>query len=167
MEIDNQWYQRPAGVPDHAAAGGVVARLDSGGEILIALAREEGHDTPVLPKGHLRPGEEPEAAARREIAEETGVADLELLADMGVRERLNFKRTEWKTTHYYLYGARGEASAPADPKHPPPLWVPLDQVPELFWPEQGHLVAEWRGQIRALVTAWSGGGGAGQGEAGE
>jgi len=158
MAIDDTWYVRPEEVGEHVAAGGVVARLDSGGVIVIALAWEKGHDTPVLPKGHLRSGEEPEAAARREIAEETGVVDLELLANMGVRERLNFQRTEWKTTHYYLYGARGQASAPADPKHPPPLWVPLDEVPELFWPEQKELVATWREEIRALVVAWARGG---------
>ena len=36
-----------------------------------------------LPKGHVEPGEAPREAALREVREEAGYADLEIVADLG------------------------------------------------------------------------------------
>ncbi|MFN7915344.1 MAG: NUDIX domain-containing protein [Vicinamibacterales bacterium] len=54
-------------------AGGVVVReRDGRAECLLVRALPPPHDW-VLPKGHIDPGERPEACARREVAEEAGV----------------------------------------------------------------------------------------------
>ena len=38
-----------------------------------------------IPKGHIEPGESAEQAALREVTEETGYSDLEVLADLGTQ----------------------------------------------------------------------------------
>lgn len=55
------------------SAGIVVARATQHGERVLVLRAYKNWD---LPKGLVEPGEEPRAAAIRETAEETGIADL-------------------------------------------------------------------------------------------
>jgi 8-oxo-dGTP pyrophosphatase MutT (NUDIX family) len=55
------------------SAGGVIYRNGAGG-IEVALIATGGGQRWGLPKGHVRRGESAEAAAVREIAEETGLA---------------------------------------------------------------------------------------------
>jgi 8-oxo-dGTP pyrophosphatase MutT (NUDIX family) len=57
----------------YSHAGGVVARtVDGEREYLLVEARRSRGEW-VLPKGHIEPGETPEAAAVREVQEEAGV----------------------------------------------------------------------------------------------
>lgn len=66
-------------VPDYV---GVVARTAAGRLLLVQQYRPVvGRVTVELPSGHVDPGEAPEAAARRELFEETGAtaSDIELL----------------------------------------------------------------------------------------
>lgn len=61
----------PEPLPTHA--GGVVARRE-GGRLRFLLVRARRDPTQwVFPKGHVEPGETPEAAAVREVREEAGV----------------------------------------------------------------------------------------------
>lgn len=53
-------------------AGGVVFRSHNGEFLYLVVSSSDGQNW-VLPKGHIEPGESPEAAAVREIAEEAGV----------------------------------------------------------------------------------------------
>lgn len=62
------------------AAGGVVRRSRDGRALLIH-EKKEGRWT--LPKGHVEAGETLAETALREIAEETGLRDLQLVADLG------------------------------------------------------------------------------------
>lgn len=50
MKIDHTWYQRPAHVPEHESAGGIVVRI-ANGKIYFACAGETGLTAYVLPKG--------------------------------------------------------------------------------------------------------------------
>jgi len=149
--IDGSWYIRPDGVEESVAAGGVVARV-SGSQILIAVAKEKDHPTGVLPKGHVEAGEEIEAAARREIAEEVGVERLDLIVKLDVKARLDFDKTEWKLTHYFLYATDQIDVKPLEVDvHTEMEWVPLDPVPDLFWPEQAELIRENMKEIKSSL----------------
>lgn len=55
------------------AAGGVVTRTTSEGDLEVLVVHRPRYDDWSLPKGKLDPGESFEAAAIREVAEETGV----------------------------------------------------------------------------------------------
>src|SRR3989441_5545087 len=57
------------------SAGGVVFRRGPDGEPRFLLIRDSYRNW-GFPKGHLEPGEPPADAARREVAEETGLKDL-------------------------------------------------------------------------------------------
>lgn len=68
------------------AAGGVV--VDPRGPRVLLLRRAgrqgpDGRPEVRLPKGHIEPGESRLQAARREVAEEAGLGDLQMVADLG------------------------------------------------------------------------------------
>src|SRR5258707_6017003 len=64
------------------SAGGVV--INGEGKVLVVSQ----HGTSwSLPKGHIDPGENALAAAKREIYEESGIRDLEFIRDLGSYER--------------------------------------------------------------------------------
>ncbi|MEQ1788058.1 MAG: NUDIX hydrolase [Acidimicrobiales bacterium] len=55
------------------AAGGVVWRRDSDGALQVLIVHRDRYDDWSFPKGKLDRGETHEAAAQREVAEETGL----------------------------------------------------------------------------------------------
>jgi ADP-ribose pyrophosphatase YjhB (NUDIX family) len=57
-------------MPHEHSAGGVI--FEDGRVLLILVQNLEGKQVWTFPKGHLEPGETAEAAAVREVAEETG-----------------------------------------------------------------------------------------------
>jgi bis(5'-nucleosidyl)-tetraphosphatase len=150
--IDESWYRRPAGMPEHVAAGGVVVRVDNR-RLYVALVGEDEFSTYILPKGHVEEGENLEEAARREIAEESGLRDLRPLAELGVRERMDFAKKGWKKTHYFLFLTGQTVGVPSDSKHRYRLaWFPLDEPLPLLWPEQKELIEANRERIEELVA---------------
>ncbi len=65
----------------YQSAGGVV--VNSAGQVLLIERVINGLHEIRLPKGHIDPGETPEAAAQREVCEETGYCDVQILHDLG------------------------------------------------------------------------------------
>jgi 8-oxo-dGTP pyrophosphatase MutT (NUDIX family) len=88
-------------------AGGIV--LGDGGT--IALVQHKDNIVWLFPKGHVDGGETDEEAARREIAEETGITELELLDDLGTYERPRMYKdnsdheNEIAVIHMFLFAA--------------------------------------------------------------
>jgi 8-oxo-dGTP pyrophosphatase MutT (NUDIX family) len=70
---DHRPYRPGQPIVPEIAAGAVVVR---GRELLVLHLL--GEDRWCLPKGHVDPGESLEAAARREVREETGLSDVAL-----------------------------------------------------------------------------------------
>jgi 8-oxo-dGTP pyrophosphatase MutT (NUDIX family) len=90
----------------HTVAGGVV--MDAAGRVLVLVRDIERGGRVVhevrLPKGHLDPGETDEQAAVREVGEESGYWEAEIVADLGwERSEFEFRdRHHVRDEHYFL-----------------------------------------------------------------
>ena len=102
------------------SAGGVVYRRfpsdDPAGDVRILLLQHETGKW-MLPKGTIEAGETPEAVALREVAEEAGLHNVRIVADLGEERYMFYWKTEDtyydKTVHYYLMEfLGGEEAAP-------------------------------------------------------
>lgn len=63
-------------------AGGIVFRRDKKGDVEILLIQDH-KDRWTIPKGHIEEGETAQEAARREIGEEAGLHDIDMLGWLG------------------------------------------------------------------------------------
>lgn len=59
---------------DETSAGGVVIRIADGHPLYLLI--RDSYQNWGFPKGHIEDGEAPEAAAIREVLEETGIGDV-------------------------------------------------------------------------------------------
>lgn len=66
--------RRRAGAREEISAGGVVYRVTAEGPVVLLI--RDGYRNWGFPKGHLEGDEGAESAARREVAEETGLAEV-------------------------------------------------------------------------------------------
>jgi ADP-ribose pyrophosphatase YjhB (NUDIX family) len=119
------------------SAGGVVT--NSEGEVLVVSQ----HGTSwSLPKGHIDPGEDAVAAAKREIYEESGVRDLEFIRELGTYERHKIgvngddDRSELKVITMFLFKTKEKLLKPVDPDNPEAKWVEKSKVPLLLTHEK-------------------------------
>ena len=119
------------------SAGGVV--INKMGQVLVVSQLGNSWS---LPKGHIDAGEEPVAAAKREICEETGIRQLEFIKALGNYGRYRIGLTkkedtsEFKTIHMFLFRTNEERLAPQDPKHPEAKWIDKDEVADLLTHEK-------------------------------
>ena len=83
------------------AAGGIVV-VDGK---FISIVR---HGIPDLPKGHIEKGETPEAAALREVEEETGIAKLQIVKALPSTWHCYLEHEVWtlKRTYWYLMSTK-------------------------------------------------------------
>ena len=111
------------------SAGGVV--LNRAGKVLVVNQRGSSWS---LPKGHLERGEEPLAAAMREIHEESGIGKLEYIRDLGRYNRYkigldgNDDTSERKTIIMFLFRTRRTKLSPVDAHNPEARWVDKKNV---------------------------------------
>jgi ADP-ribose pyrophosphatase YjhB (NUDIX family) len=95
-----------------------------------------------LPKGHIDPGEDALAAAKREIYEESGIRDLELVRELGTYERHKISwdgsddRSERKVITMFLFRTSEKTLKPVDPDNPEARWVEKSKVALLLTHEK-------------------------------
>lgn len=97
---------------NETSAGGVVFRAE-GAEPVYLLIRDSYRNW-GFPKGHLEEGEHPDAAALREVREETGLTKLELRSPIDTIDwHFRFRgRLIHKVCHFYLMESAHSATKP-------------------------------------------------------
>ena len=116
------------------SAGGVV--LNARGDVVVS---SQNGDSWSLPKGHIDSGETALQAAEREITEETGLAHITLVRELGTYERYRIGKygtgddeSELKRITMFLFRTEEENLAPSDPNNPEARWVPIEEVSALL-----------------------------------
>lgn len=132
------------------AAGGVVVNTE--GNILVV---SQNGDSWSLPKGHIDEGETALDAAKREILEESGVSELELVKELGTYERFRIGEngqgedtTELKKITLFLFKTRQQDLKPIDSHHPEAVWVEKEKVADLLThPKDKDFFLQIKGEI--------------------
>jgi 8-oxo-dGTP pyrophosphatase MutT (NUDIX family) len=125
------------------AAGAVVFRRSDRGIRLLVLRAYKNWD---FPKGMVEPGEDALAAARREVEEETGLADLDYPFGDEFRETAPYSVN--KVARYYLAETDAEkivlpvSPELGRPEHHEYRWVSFDEAEDLL-PPRLAIVLEW------------------------
>jgi ADP-ribose pyrophosphatase YjhB (NUDIX family) len=108
------------------SAGGIVIN-DKG---KVAIVSQHGISW-SLPKGTVDQGEEILEAAKREITEETGISDLNLIKSLGSFSRSGISRygnKYSKTIHIFLFKTNQKELHPIDPDNPEAIWLSKEEV---------------------------------------
>ena len=125
------------------AAGAVVFRRSERGIRVLILRAYNNWD---FPKGLVEPGEDELAAAKREVEEETGLADLEYPFGDEFKETVPYAGR--KVARYYLAETdKVELELPVSPElgrpeHHEYRWVSFEEAEDLL-PPRLAVVLEW------------------------
>lgn len=95
-----------------ATAGGIIFRHGKKGQIEILL-HQDPRDRWTIPKGHIEKGETARETAEREIKEETGLQEMEVLSWLG-KIHFRYRRQQslvLMTTQIYLVKAKGDTDS--------------------------------------------------------
>lgn len=115
------------------SSGGVV--VNDEGKVLVVNQKRTSWS---LPKGHIEKGEDDITAAKREIYEESGVRDLELIKKLGTYNRYKIgedgseDKSEYKEINMYLFRTNTVNSRPIDPENPEIRWLNKEKVADLL-----------------------------------
>jgi len=93
-------------------AGGIVFRRDEKNGIEILLI-QDAKDRWTIPKGHIEEGETAQQTAKREIGEEAGLKEVDVLGWLG-KIHFRYRRIDklvLMTTQIYLVRAKGDTDA--------------------------------------------------------
>lgn len=113
--------------------------MNDEGKVLVVSQRRTSWS---LPKGHIDPEEDAVTAARREIYEESGIHDLELIRELGTYERYKIgvdggdDRSERKEITMFLFRTSEKLLRPVDPDNPEARWVERSKVTPLLTHER-------------------------------
>jgi len=94
-------------------AGGIVFRHEKEGKGIEILLIQDAKDRWTIPKGHIEEGETAQQTARREIGEEAGLKEVDILGWLG-KIHFRYRRVDklvLMTTQIYLVRAKGDTNA--------------------------------------------------------
>ena len=120
-------FARPALTADVVA----VRPADTPDVLLIRRAHYPFAGQWALPGGFVDEGERPEDAARRELAEETGLKHRGLLSLVGVYGEPGRDPRGWTVSAVYLAVAEGAAEVAGGDDAAEARWFPGDRLPPL------------------------------------
>ena len=116
FERFKKYFKRPGAsiqeIVREPTAGGIVFRKNKQGEVEILLI-QDAKDRWTIPKGHIEEGETAQQTAKREIGEEAGLTDVEVLGWLG-KIHFRYRRVDrlvLMTTQIYLVRAKGDTNA--------------------------------------------------------
>lgn len=92
-------------------AGGIIFKHAKDSDEIEILLIQDTKGRWTIPKGHIEPGETAQQAARREIGEEVGLYDIEILGWLG-KIQFRYRRVDklvLMTTQIYLVRAGSDA----------------------------------------------------------
>jgi 8-oxo-dGTP diphosphatase len=121
--------------PELKAAGAVVWRVGSDGDIEVALIHRPRYDDWSFPKGKLLPGETLAEAAVREVGEETGFRCR--MGEVIGSHRYRDSRARWKEVTYWLMEWVEGLFDPSD-EVDRLRWVPLAEAELVLTYDRDH-----------------------------
>ena len=127
------------------AAGAVLWRR-AAGEVEVALIHRPKYDDWSFPKGKLDPGEAFEAAAQREVAEETGIV-VALGRELATMEYVD-RHGRPKVVRYWHMTPTGDVPWDANDEVDQVRWIPAAEAATLLTYEgDRQLLAEVAGEL--------------------
>ena len=136
------------------SAGGVVTRVTDGRTLILLIRDPYGHWG--FPKGHLERGERSESAALREVMEETGLRQVQLLASIAAIEwRFRFRRKliQKHCEFFLMESPAGETRPQKSEGITECRWVSPEEANELIGYENARGVLT---KAREMLTARAG-----------
>jgi ADP-ribose pyrophosphatase YjhB (NUDIX family) len=130
-------------VVHETTSGGIVFRKNKAGALEILLMKD-AKDRWTIPKGHVEPGEEPGATAEREIREETGLQDMDVLVWLG-KVNFRYRRAHTlvlMTMHIWLVEAQGDTDKLSPEEWLSDIkWLPaMEAVDKIAYDDIGKLI---------------------------
>ena len=138
-------------VVHETTSGGIVFRRTDKGNLEILLMKD-AKDRWTIPKGHVEPGEEPGATAEREIREETGLQDMDVLVWLG-KVNFRYRRAHTlvlMTMHIWLVEAQGNTDKLSPEEWLSDIkWLPaMEAVDKIAYDDIGKLILLGMKKIR-------------------
>ena len=145
----------------HDKSFGIVPVYKKSGEYLFLLVQQNaGHWT--FPKGHAERGESNVETARRELREETGISDVEIVPQTSFTERYTFSFLEkflpipkfrffrfmqkgirvWKSVVYFIGFVKNDTVKLQQDEICAYHWLPYEKARELLTFPEGRRVIE-------------------------
>lgn len=115
FERFKKYFKRSASIQEivrEPTAGGIVFRKNAQNEVEILLI-QDAKDRWTIPKGHIEEGETAQQTAKREIGEEAGLTDVDVIGWLG-KIHFRYRRVDrlvLMTTQIYLVRAKGDTNA--------------------------------------------------------
>jgi putative (di)nucleoside polyphosphate hydrolase len=155
----------PAGELHYRPCVGIML-LNPEGKVFVARRLDLPGEAWQMPQGGIDHGEEPHAAARRELAEETGIERAEIVAESGGWLRYDLpaellarawqgrwrgQRQKWFLMRFT--GSDGEVNLhAAEPEFDAWKWVPAADLPRLAAPFKRQVYLDILSEFRPLIA---------------
>ena len=118
---------------DETSAGGVVFRIADGRPLFLLI--RDSYQNWGFPKGHVESGEDPEAAAVREVIEETGLESVNLRGAIDTIDWFFRFRGQLihKFCHFYLFETAQSRTSPQRAEGITACrWMPFEEAETLI-----------------------------------